>query len=343
MQRLDRATLTELYWRDFFFWIIARPTGIIYDFISGFLINLIFSPFVIFIALFDRKKIILPYLETEFLKKEIFTLANLVSLYGLFLCGQILNWYLYWLLDFKLPKIYSVSALFVHHLPYYPAWLFAWYMMETFLTDIIDGPLARLNMSVTALGTFLDHFRDYTAGLISFLLLITLTIQDGYVEMLIPEIALLAGFLGIFIYHNKLFRLKLKTHEFLNENFWGMIKEKIEFLKNFALNEYQTDLLGRIQFASAAFALSSGLFYFAAWNDFIHIAFISSMTLSLATTCFYMYKLWGRHMEKLRESMQAKSDHMKEKLIDKTIELKRGALQKISPAEKSAKSDKEKI
>lgn len=337
MQKLDRATLTELYWRDFIFWIIARPAGVIYGLISKLLINCIFVLPRLVIRLFDRKKIIGPYLETKFLKNEIFTLANIVSLYGLFLCGQILNWYLRWLFNLDMPKIYSISALWIGD-AINPAWMLAWQALEIFLTDIIDGPLARLNMAVTALGTFLDHFRDYKAGAIAFLLLITLTIQDAYIEMLILELASLVGFFGIFIYHGKFFRLKLKAHEFQNESFWGIIKERIEFLGDFALNEYQTDLLGRIQFGSIAFALSSGLFYFATQNDFIHLAFITSMTISLAVTYLYLYKLWGRHMEKLRESMQAKSDRMKERLVDKTIELKERAAQKISPVEKPVKS-----
>lgn len=341
MQKLDRATLTELYWRDFIFWIIARPLGIIYGLLSGFLINLVFFLPRRAVYLLDRKKNISPYLETEFLKKEVFTLANLMSLYGLFLCGQLFNWYLHWMLNFELPKIYSISAVFIYYLPYNPARLLSWQILEIFLTDIIDGPLARLNMSVTALGTFLDHFRDYKIGSISFLILITLTIQDAYTEMLILELAALAGFLGIFIYHGKFFRLKIKNYEFQSSGFWGKIKERIAFLCDFALNEYQTDLIGRIQFGATAFAISSGLFYFATQKYFIHIAFIISMTISLAVTYFYIYKLWGRHMEKLRESMQVRSDRMKEKLVDKTIELKDKAAQKISAGEKIIKSKEE--
>src|SRR3989338_6215504 len=218
MQKLDRATLTELYWRDFIFWIIARPAGLAYGLISGLLIASIVALPKAVIRLFDQKKIIIPHLETEFLKNEIFTLANLVSLYGLFLCGELFNWYLYWLLNLDLPKIYSLSALWISDTAN-PVWFLAWQVLEIFLTDIIDGPLARLNMSVTALGTFLDHFRDYKAGAIAFLLLITLTVQNAYIEMLITELFLLAGFLGIFIYHGKFFRLKLKAREFKNEKF----------------------------------------------------------------------------------------------------------------------------
>lgn len=341
MQKLDRATLTELYWRDFIFWIIARPAGVIYDVISKLSINCIFALPRLIVRLFDRKKIVSPYLETEFLKNEIFTLANLVSLYGIFLCGEAFNWYWHWLFNLEIPKIYSISAWLIDSKASY-TWFIAWQILEIFLTDIIDGPLARLNMSVTALGTFLDHFRDYKAGSISFLLLITITSQDKYIEMLILELVSLAGFLGIFVYHGKFFRLRLKAHEFKNESFWGKTKERVEFLGDFALNEYQTDLLGRIQFGSVAFAISSGLFYFATQNDFIHLVFIFSMTICLAVTYFYIYKLWGRHMEKLREIMQLRSDRVKEKLVDKTIELKGRAAQKLSPAEKFAKSKEEK-
>lgn len=341
MQKLDRATLTELYWRDYIFWVLgARLAGAIYGLISTMLISCIFALPKTVIKIFDRKKVVSKYLETEFLKREIFTLANLVSLYGLFLCAEVLNWYLHSLFDLPIPRIYSITSLFNNGIS--NAWI-PWQIMEIFLTDIIDGPIARLNMSVTALGTFLDHFRDYKIGSISFLILITLTLQDAYMEMLVLELAALAGFLGIFIYHSKFFRLKFKSHEFRNSGFFSKIRERIEFLCDFALNEYQTDLIGRIQFGATAFAISSGLFYFATQNGFIHIAFVSSMTVSLAITYFYLYKLWGRHMEKLRESMQIKSDRMKERLIDKTIGLKDKAAQKISPGEKSAKTKEEKI
>lgn len=304
MQKLDRATLLELSWRDFILWPIARPVGLIYEFLISLLVG-------------QGRRAKERYSVVQFLQREIFTAANLVTMYGIFLIGEAMRlmWALVW--DQSPPPTYAISFwLRGSGQPLVTA--LSWLILEIFLTDAIDGPLARVNQKVTALGTFLDHFRDYKIGFIATGLLIILAVKERKWETLTIEFFLVTAFFGIFIYHLKFLCLKWRAYEF-RYRFGGKLwfGECVEFLRDFALNEYQTDFLGRIQFGIMAFSLCFGLFYHATDLFPIYITFLISVVASLVLTSLYFYKLWGEYYERWEKVIQAKSDRIKTKMVDR--------------------------
>lgn len=304
MQKLNRATLLELSWRDFIFWPFVRPVGLIYESLTSLLIGR---------GVRAKKSCSV----VQFLQREIFTAANLVTMYGIFLIGEAtrLMWALIW--NQAPPPVYSVSFwLGGSGQPLITA--LSWLILEIFLTDTIDGPLARVNQKVTALGTFLDHFRDYKIGFVAIILLVTFAVKERKWEVLVIESFLLIAFFGIFIYHLKFLFLKWRAYESCHrfgEKLW--FREFVEFLRDFALNEYQTDLLGRFQFGVMAFGLCSGLFYHATGLFSIYITFLVSVVAGLVMASLYLYKLWGDYYERWEKVIQAKSDRIKTKMVDR--------------------------
>lgn len=304
MQKLDRATLLELSWRDFILWPIARPVGLVYECFTNLFVG-------------KNEKIKGGFSRIRFLQREIFTIANLVTLYGIFLIGEAtrLMWTLIW--SQPHPSIYSISS-WLRGSDQPLTTLLSWLILEIFLTDIVDGPLARVNQKVTALGTFLDHFRDYKIGFMAAGFLIILAVKERKWEVLTIESFLLTAFWGIFIYHLKFLYLKWKAYEFCHrfgERLW--FKEFIEFLRDFALNEYQTDLLGRFQFGTMAFSLCSGLFYHATNLFPLYITFLISIVASFFITNVYLYRLWGKYCERWEKVIQAQSDRIKTKMVNR--------------------------
>lgn len=323
MQELDWATKFELYWRDLFFWIFARPAGILYEYASA----LFLFPLAIMI------KGILPIFRIGsntrtadihyFLKKEICTLANLVTLYGLFLYTQLL-----FLLLFsrhgEMTVLYSLSALFLDTSDPVLTKI-SWLIPEIFLTDMLDGPLARVNHAVTALGTFLDHTRDYCVGFTALAIILSSAVHHDH-RMTIFLSLVLIGFAGIFVYHIKFLWLKLNVHEFgAYFSLGACICERMELLYDFALNEYQTDLLGRIQFGALAVSITSGMFYYSLNSYSADVIFTSSTAITLISTYWYLSTLWNAYYERLRRAMQEKSEKIKTRMIVKTKEMKRKA------------------
>lgn len=305
MQKMDRATLLELSWRDFMLWPLVRPAGLIYEFLASLLA-----------MRGGRAKENCSVVG--FLQREIFTAANLVTMYGIFLIGEAtrLMWALIW--NQSTPYVYSISFWLIGFgKPLVTA--LSWLTLEIFLTDIIDGPLARVNQRITALGTFLDHFRDYKIGFIATSFLIILAVKEKKWELLTIESFLAVAFLGISVYHLKFLFLKWRAYEFrhrFGEKLW--FGEFVEFLRDFALNEYQTDLLGRIQFGTMAFGLCSGLFYHATGLFSIYATFLISIVAGLFMTSVYFYRLWGMYCERWEKIIQVKSDRIKTRMIDRT-------------------------
>lgn len=321
MQELDWATKFELYWRDLFFWILVRPAGILYDYASA----LFLFPLAVAVKgtlfVFSRGNAERTGDIYQFLKKEILTLANCVTLYGLFLYAELL--FLLWASwhGKDAAFFYSLSALFLDENDLIFTKI-SWLIPEIFLTDMLDGPLARVNHAVTALGTFLDHTRDYCVGFTALAIILASALYNDH-RMTIFLFLVLIGFAGIFVYHIKFLWLKLGIREFsAYPSPLSRMRERIELLYNFALNEYQTDLLGRIQFGALAVSITSGLFYYSLNSYGADIIFTSSTAITLVSTYWYLSTLWNAYYERLRRAMQEKSEKIKTRMIVKTKEIK---------------------
>lgn len=318
MQALSAETLLELKWRDWFIWLIGgRLAGMLYEKISAPAVWLVAFVLRTLISPFDRKKALLPYFEYGLLKREIFTLANIVTAYGLFLTGELLALSLYWFLGKPLPDVYSLGlALWGTDRPFLA--IAYWLLIEIFVSDFIDGPLARINGAVTALGTLLDHYRDYKASFIALGLLISVTFHEMDYTMVILEILMTLGFAGIMLYHTLIFIIKWRECDTASAQFSG----RFAFVRDFALNEYQTDLLGRVQFFVTASAIASGLFYYFTHAFYAKMVFDVSVAMSLFVTGWYFGNtrtIYEKKWQHWHKRMREKSRHLKQRVVYKTL------------------------
>ena len=311
MQKLDRATLLELEWRDFLFWPLARPAGILYEFIRLPLARIISS--ILSLALKPR----LPrMLQPETISKEILTLANWVTLYGLFLWIQLLYLIWAWSAEYAPITLYGITG-FTTQPRESTVWIIALLIIEILFTDLVDGPLARVNNDVTALGTILDHTRDYLTAFTALFFLVAITANSGDIIFLILEAAVIGEFSLVMAYHQKLRHLFVKKES--AGKIYGRIIEKILLLRRFALEEYQTPLTGRIQFGSLAAAIGFGLFHYTTSSAVITYLFVASLVATVMATSYYLYELWGEYYEKWRKQMHERSQHLKEKLVERVV------------------------
>ena len=299
MQKLDRATLFELQLRDTILWPLVRPLGVIYEYLGHPLIESLSHTFLIGTKPFGLPRFIRRSLKPKFLKREIFTLANLVTLYGLFLFGQLL--YLMWgvLWGAKHATIYSLTAYFLE-LDAPDLWAISWMTFEIFVSDMVDGPLARLNRAVTALGTMLDHTRDYLTGFATLFFLIAVSVISADWLVVALEIILFGCFALIMRYHNKCMARARSAAGFARDpRFIPRLRQEFKFLRAYALGEYQTRLAGRVQFAALAVAIGLGLFSYATVFRSLRILFLASLIVSLLSTLYYIYDLQREYREKM--------------------------------------------
>lgn len=106
-------------------------------------------------------------------------------------------------------------------------------IIAIWLTDLIDGPLARNNNNITIFGVYADHLRDmFAAMLVIILNFINFTISYHFL------IFLIFVNLMIIFYNLRKFWLRKQMVEKLD----------YEFIKNYALSDVQTTLLGRLNF-----------------------------------------------------------------------------------------------
>lgn len=296
---MDKATLFELQWRDWLLWPLARPLGFVYEYIGHPLIEAFSHTFLIGTKPLGLPRFVRKAFKPRFLKKEIFTLANLVTLYGLFLFGQLLYMMAALLWGKEEASIYSLTAYFLG-LESPDLWAISWLALEIFVTDMIDGPLARLNHAVTALGTLLDHVRDYLTGICAtlFLIIVTLVSHDWYFVIL--ETASFAGTLGVVVWYFYFLQHAYKQASFpppLGIRLW--MKSRIQFMRVVWLEKDQTSLPGRIQFVSIACLISTGLFYYATHSSFFSVVFHIALIVSLAATFYFLYELWVLRRERI--------------------------------------------
>lgn len=313
MQKMDKATLMELEWRDFLFWPFARPLGIIYAPV-GYMLGYAASKIIaLFYFPFRMRQTYSP----DVLQREIFTLANLMTIYGMFLVAQLAYGIFAYFKGVPLPPSLSLSGLLFKR-PGSEILGISLLTAEIIVSDLLDGPLARVNNAVTALGTMLDHTRDYLAAFIAIFFLIAVIIIKKDYSALILEAAGLGSFCLVMAYHAKLFSLFARNHQHkIHGHTRNRFDASMELMREFALEEYQTSLTGRIQFASMAVALNLGLFHYALESIALGILFIVALVISIMTTSYYLYELWGAYYEKWQAIAHHKSQELKEKLIEK--------------------------
>ena len=135
-------------------------------------------------------------------------------------------------------------------------------------SDALDGPFARLNNNVTALGTILDHTRDwifaFVLGIATFYSILPLE-WSNILLFFLAFSSTLTIFLLVII---KFFR-EVRSIDFFQDQaaFWDKAKEIFSIFSDYAINHLQTNLRGRIHFGGLAGAF---LFFIASKNELLN-------------------------------------------------------------------------
>ena len=309
--------MLELAWRDFFFWPLVRPMGILFYYFATPLAQIFSFAINRFASLGNSNGSTPSSLPYQTIRREFLTLANAVTCYGLFLFFQLGYLIWTWIMNYESAGIFSTASwMLQYNVP--DIYLMAFLTLEIFATDMIDGPCARVNDQVTALGTLLDHLRDYLTAVLAFCFLIILAWVGHDTAILILIAGAFGGFLLILAYHIRLMRLFAGKSRFNHQaGHTGLVRRQIRRIRRYALDEYQTRLTGRIQFSAMAFGVEFGLLYYGTHNQTIYVLFIAALAVSMMATSYYLYELWGEYYHKWQEHIHEKSQQIKEKLVDK--------------------------
>jgi len=181
-----------------------------------------------------------------------------------------------------------------------------WLVLAAFLTDMIDGPIARIHNEITPLGTILDHLRDYLA-LFSVIIMIFLHFISRP-DILIILAAIALGTIILALANAKMF---LARHELFKKHhdIWRIIRD-------FSLEDYQTSFTGRIHFFTAAAGVSGLLFFAAYQKEWVYFLSYVALLLHVAISGFYINELWQNYYKRLAvfERWRSRSQRFKERL-----------------------------
>lgn len=154
------------------------------------------------------------------------------------------------------------------------------------LTDLIDGPLARNNNNITTFGIYADHIRDMFAALIVIIL--------NFIHQTIPYhflIFLILINLIIISYNLRKFWLRKRMLE----------KIDYEVIKNYAFFDLQTSLLGRLNFFFLATSLTFPLGALVFSNPILFVFSEISYILSFVIGGLYLREAWDDYYKEWKK------------------------------------------
>lgn len=187
-----------------------------------------------------------------------------------------------------------------------------WLLAAAWLTDLLDGPIARNNKQVTAFGTAADHLRDY---LISFWMLVlgfVITARQPlfwpvYSILVLTLVGLLMVVAGTLLFAGE------KRRERAGQPYR-------QFFQRFLLEDLVTSVTARIHTAILALG---GVFYLAGFHfgEIYSKIGIVFLTVQLFLLGFYLHEIFQRRFEertlKLRLALRQKIKELEEKLASR--------------------------
>jgi len=166
-----------------------------------------------------------------------------------------------------------------------------WFLTLAWITDLLDGPVARNNDNVTALGTFLDHARDFL--LILWMIFLSIYVTKSlewpvaFIMNSILSVTAMCMFLillGMWLYQRE------KRRERRNQPYF-------EFMKEFLLSDLVTTIGARLHTGLTAFSM---IFYLAGmlWkNSFYFYTGIILLIIQLVSLGFYLHEVFQAEYE----------------------------------------------
>ncbi len=198
----------------------------------------------------------------------LFGAANALSVLGLILLGR------FWIL-------YSLSGLTITTF---------WILLFVFITDFIDGPIARIHGEITPLGTFLDHVRDYLAFFSA--LAVVFLVSHTFTLELEALLALTAVTTIILIVAN--IKMLLARHEIFKDH-----QNLLSIIRDSSLEDYQTSFTGRLHFFTAAVGISGLLLFSITGRQWIYFFSYIVLLIHITVSGFYIREVWLSYYKRL--------------------------------------------
>jgi len=164
-----------------------------------------------------------------------------------------------------------------------------WVLLSVFITDFIDGPIARIHGEITPLGTFLDHVRDYLAFFSALTIVFVSYTHKVELEALL---VLTAVTTVILIIAN--IKMLLARHEVFrgHRNFLSIIRDS-------SLEDYQTSFTGRFHFFTAAVGISGLLLFTLIGHQWLYFFSYVTLLVHITVSGFYIREVWIKYYKQL--------------------------------------------
>ncbi len=161
-----------------------------------------------------------------------------------------------------------------------------WFLIAAWLTDLIDGPVARNNNNITAFGTIADHTRD--SLLIFWMVFLSFYVTVALIMYAVLTITALGTLLAILL--TRLYLIK-KRQERSSQPYY-------DFMNEFLLNDLKTTFNARLR----TFIVAVGMIFYLAgaiWSNSLYFQIGAALLLiQLVFLGFYLRDVFRMSYQK---------------------------------------------
>lgn len=161
-----------------------------------------------------------------------------------------------------------------------------WFLIAAWLTDLIDGPVARNNNNITAFGTIADHTRD--SLLIFWMVFLSFYVTVALIMYAVLTITALGTLLAILL--TRLYLIK-KRQERSSQPYY-------DFMNEFLLNDLKTTFNARLR----TFIVAVGMIFYLAgaiWSNSLYFQIGAALLLiQLVFLGFYLRDVFKMSYQK---------------------------------------------
>jgi len=161
-----------------------------------------------------------------------------------------------------------------------------WFLIAAWLTDLIDGPVARNNNNITAFGTIADHTRD--SLLIFWMVFLSFYVTVALIMYAVLTITALGTLLAILL--TRLYLIK-KRQERSSQPYY-------DFMNEFLLNDLKTTFNARLR----TFIVAVGMIFYLAgaiWSNYLYFQIgVALLLVQLVFLGFYLRDVFKMSYQK---------------------------------------------
>lgn len=161
-----------------------------------------------------------------------------------------------------------------------------WFLIAAWLTDLVDGPVARNNNNITAFGTIADHTRD--SLLIFWMVFLSFYITVSLIMYAVLTITALGTLLAILL--TRLYLIKKRQERSFQPYY--------DFMNEFLLNDLKTTFNARLR----TFTVAVGMIFYLAgaiWSNFLYFQIgVALLLIQMVFLGFYLRDVFRMSYQK---------------------------------------------